>query len=215
MESILGRGSSELIVLLMPVLLLGGAVVGVRFSAQRDAGVPLGRASADGLAAYLFLVGVATPLIVTLAPTSNGGGRALSLVPLRELLASLTSAADGTTALRPTLGNIVLFFPLGLSMGLRGAGGRRTVALSGAFSVMLEAAQWITGFGRVASVDDVLLNTLGALAGVAVALTRKRMWAHAQHSRSRGAAATAERPAGHPRLESTHTGTRLELRNGP
>lgn len=46
-------------------------------------------------------------------------------------------------------------------------------AIACAASIAIETAQWALGLGRVCSIDDVLLNTLGA---VPAALLSLRWW---------------------------------------
>jgi hypothetical protein len=85
------------------------------------------------------------------------GPNELQLVPFarrRELLLN-------------TVGNVLLFLPFGAALCLRGCTTGRTVLSGVALSVGLEITQLVVP-GRTTSVDDVLLNTLGALLGHAL-----------------------------------------------
>ena len=105
-------------------------------------------------------------LWLTLLPATSGRGEygSLSLVPLRDL---------ATMPNYQIAGNLVVFAAFGLLAPLRFAGLAsvlRVLAVAGGCSVLVEAAQWLLQLGRVSSVDDVLLNTLGA--GLAAAISR-------------------------------------------
>ncbi|GGO32542.1 VanZ family protein [Micromonospora parathelypteridis] len=99
----------------------------------------------------------------------------VSLVPLRDLF---TILADGEP-LRATVqvvGNLLVFAALGFLAPLRFAALAsvpRILMLAAGCSVLVEAAQYVLRLDRVSSVDDVLLNAVGA--GLA-ALASRRWW---------------------------------------
>lgn len=100
----------------------------------------------------------------------------LSLVPFRDLLAILGGNDFGGSFLQIG-GNVILFAPLGFLVpffwqGWRGAG--RTIALGCAMSLFIEINQLFNY--RATSVDDLILNTLGAAAGFACFLVGKRLF---------------------------------------
>lgn len=108
------------------------------------------------------------------------GGRAdtaparVSLVPLRDLFHIF--AAGPATATGQVVGNLLVFAALGLFAPLRFvalASVPRILALAAGCSVLVEVAQYVLPLDRVSSVDDVLLNTIGA--GLA-ALASRRWW---------------------------------------
>ncbi len=76
--------------------------------------------------------------------------------------------------LRNTLGNIVLFLPLGILLPLtfpRFRSLKRVLALAICLSLSIETIQFFSRFIgslRAVDIDDVLLNTLGACLGFAV-----------------------------------------------
>jgi hypothetical protein len=120
------------------------------------------------------------------------GGRAgdsparVSLVPLRDLLTIL--AGEPLTAMVQVVGNLLVFAALGFFAPVRFAALAsvpRILALAAGCSVLVEAAQFVLRLDRVSSVDDILLNTVGA--GLA-ALASRRWWR-----------ATARASSDHPR----------------
>ena len=116
-----------------------------------------GAAPAWAWRASLAEVGIlwwTAPLVgMTLLP---GGGSAVSLVPLRDL---------ATMSQGQIVGNLLLFAALGALAPVRFAALAslpRIVALAAACSTTIEVAQHVLALGRVSSVDDILLNTVGA-----------------------------------------------------
>ncbi|NUP15666.1 MAG: VanZ family protein [Streptomyces sp.] len=94
-------------------------------------------------------------------------GAVVSLVPLRDLVTMATSQI---------VGNLLVFAALGCLAPLRFAALAsvpRILALAGGCSVLVETAQCVLRLDRVSSVDDVLLNTVGA--GLA-ALASRPWW---------------------------------------
>ncbi|WGL50975.1 VanZ family protein [Nocardioides sp. BP30] len=125
---------------------------------------------------------------LTMLPGS-GAGRVhgqLSLVPLRDLQ---------TMPTYQVVGNLLVFAALGALGPVRFralASLPRIVVLGAACSALIETAQYVLPLGRVASVDDVLLNTAGA--GLAAVLT----WPWWRRDRS-----TAAAPVGDTRATAT------------
>lgn len=103
---------------------------------------------------------------VTMLPGSGAGvvpGR-LSLVPLQDLVTM------GTVGI---VGNLLVLATLGALAPLRFAALRsvpRVLALAAGCSVLIEVAQLVLRLDRVTSVDDVLLNAVGA--GLAALVSR-------------------------------------------
>lgn len=74
-------------------------------------------------------------------------------------------------------GNLLVFAALGALLPVRSramSSTARVAAVAAAFSVIVEALQYALRLGRFSSVDDVLLNTAGA---VIFALVTRRWWA--------------------------------------
>lgn len=116
---------------------------------------PSRRPAAVALGLVLALV-----LAMTLAGYHpHPGVRPVELVPLAGL-----GRHTGTEL----IGNLALLAPFGAFGGLLWRGRPRLVlALAAALSASIEGFQYAAASGRVASVNDVLLNTLGAALGLA------------------------------------------------
>jgi VanZ like protein len=147
-----------------------------RWRARRGAALPWRRSFAE----VGMVVGTAPWLWMILTPT--GSGRALEAVPLAGLAAQLSG--DPAVAVEQIGGNLLVFAAFGLCAPLRWELRVATVAaLACAGSVTVEALQYALAIGRVSSVDDVLLNTLGAAAAALIVRTAqlrpfKRRQAH-------------------------------------
>ena len=119
----------------------------------------------------------------TLNPNDRARMRtpAMSGIELRPKLATLTCSSanlpSGSNArffcLYNAKGNVLLFFPLGILIPLIGRRLRfwNVVLIAIAVSVGIEALQYISrvwGSYRLADINDVILNTLGACLGLVV-----------------------------------------------
>jgi hypothetical protein len=94
------------------------------------------------------------------------------LVPFQEL--SWYLRADTTSMLVQLVGNLAVFAAFGAGAPVRWPLRLPAVAALAALgSAGVESAQYLLDLGRVASVDDVLLNTAGA---VLAALATRRWW---------------------------------------
>ncbi len=111
-------------------------------------------------------------------------------IPIEEV--NLPREIHGTdlgVLLRDPVGNLFLFVPLGLVLAVtRGASRRRVALVAAAISGGIEASQLLFGFGSLASIDDVIFNTAGAVAGFAGYRLGHRLW-------RRAARPAARRPA--------------------
>ncbi|MFF3976097.1 VanZ family protein [Streptomyces sp. NPDC001828] len=152
------------------------------------------RRAADGpwacrksLAEVGMVHGTVPFLWLTLMPGAAAGlvpGR-LSLVPLRDLV---TMGALGI------IGNLLVFAALGFFAPMRFAALAsvpRVLALGAGCSALVETAQYVFRLDRVSSVDDVLVNAVGA---ALAAVASRRWWrttAHAPADRARPAPVTA------------------------
>jgi glycopeptide antibiotics resistance protein len=64
-----------------------------------------------------------------------------------------------------TVTNVLLFVPFGAALALSRLSTRRSILCGLVLSISIELAQLLVIPGRTASVDDVLLNTLGTALG--------------------------------------------------
>ncbi|WP_433824683.1 VanZ family protein [Actinoplanes sp. CA-015351] len=123
------------------------------------------------LAEVGMVYGTVPLLWLTLIPGLNAGvgaGR-VSLVPLRDL-ATMGPIGIG--------GNLLIFAALGFFAPMRFpalASLPRILALGAGCSILVETAQYVFQLDRVSSIDDVLINTTGA---VLAGLASRRWWAH-------------------------------------
>ncbi|GAA4899694.1 VanZ family protein [Streptomonospora salina] len=180
------RPVAELVVVLLPaVVLIVAALAMWRIRQGRPAAGAVAASAADVLAVFALL-----PVYsATLATPGTHGG--LVLVPFSDMFATGLSA----TALYQSGGNIALFMPLGallpLAFGRRLARWYRVAGAAAALSATVETLQHTVAAGHVASIDDVLLNTAGALAGAALT----RPWWRRERQRASAGAAGKRTPA--------------------
>nr|WP_198429149.1 VanZ family protein [Nocardia bovistercoris] len=106
-----------------------------------------------------IVVGTAPWLWMILTPT--GTGRSLNLVPLRDL----TEVLAENRTVEQLGGNLLVFAALGFLLPVRHpwfAHSHRILLTGAAASIAVETAQFALAIGRHTSVDDVLLNAVGA-----------------------------------------------------
>ncbi|GAA3349914.1 hypothetical protein GCM10020358_73850 [Amorphoplanes nipponensis] len=100
--------------------------------------------------------------------TPQGTPRSVDLVPLHDLPSWL--AGDPGTAVAQLGGNLAVLAGVGLFLPVRygwAASLPRILAIAVVSAVLIEALQWVLAIGRVSSVDDVLVNTAGAVLAAA------------------------------------------------
>jgi VanZ family protein len=146
---------TAVVVLAAPLAVV--AAIGVNLRARA---MPVARArrltASDALVVLsLLVIGVAT-----VNPT-GAGQQVIELVP----------RFDGFTLgdfVRNVGGNVALFIPLGIGLGLRGWSLPRALAIGGALAVAIEATQYVAHLGRSSETADVVLNLIGAAIGCTV-----------------------------------------------
>lgn len=116
-----------------------------------------------------LVMSVAVIGIITLgsAVTGEFGGQSgISMVPFQEIQRGLDHR--GSRARINLVGNIALFVPLGFTIAFLVRNGFwARLGLAGISGLVLSCAIEVTqySFGRIADIDDVILNTSGALVG--------------------------------------------------
>ncbi|MGW2839691.1 VanZ family protein [Streptomyces sp. NPDC001493] len=156
-------------VVLMTLVLLPVAVLVAWALAWRRKAAGGAGAWRRSLAEVGMVHGTVPFLWLTMMPGAGAGevpGRT-SLVPLRDLA---TMGVLGIT------GNLLVFASLGFFAPVRFAAVAsvpRVLALGAGCSVLVETAQYVLRLDRVSSVDDVLVNTVGA---VLAGLASRRWW---------------------------------------
>ncbi len=116
------------------------------------------------------IVGTAPWLWMIMQP-SAGQNRRINLEPLHDLLTVPVSALPVQV-----VGNLLVFAAAGFCLPIRCgwlAGLWRILGAATAGSAALEVLQYTLDIGRVSSVDDVLLNAVGAVAAAALS---RRLW---------------------------------------
>lgn len=127
-----------------------------------------------------IVVGTAPWVWMIMTPTPGAGG--IQLVPFRDLAAVLT----GDDTLVQLVGNLLVFAALGFFLPIRlrlappGAVVFVVAGIAAALSIVLEELQFALQLGRVSSIDDVILNALGA--GLAALLSMH--WWRSRSARS-------------------------------
>jgi len=141
-------------------------------------GVPAATARRWALAEVAMVVGTVPWVWMILTPASPAA-RELRAVPLVDLVQVL--AGGGLTAFFQVVGNLLVFAAFGCFAPWRWPIGAIAVTLVAASaSVVVEGLQYALALGRVTSVDDVLLNAVGA--GLAAVLSRRLVLAAAAAS---------------------------------
>ena len=106
--------------------------------------------------------------------TPQGTPRSVDLVPLHDLPSWF--AGDPGTALAQFIGNLAVLAGVGLFLPVRfgwAASLPRILVLAAVSAAVIETLQWVLAIGRVSSVDDVIVNTVGA---VLAAACSRRWW---------------------------------------
>ena len=127
----------------------------------------------DALAEVLLLCW--TLPFVGMLFTPQRASRSIELVPLHDLPTWLSGTAS--TALAQVVGNLLVLGGVGFFLPIRlhqTAGLARILGIAAACAVLIETLQWVLAIGRVSSVDDVIVNTVGA---VLAAACSRRWWA--------------------------------------
>ena len=164
---------------------------------RRRAGSPTPWAWRSSLAEVGFLYGTLPWLWLTLLPASSGrpAHGTVSLVPLRDL---------ATMPSYQIVGNLLVLVALGFFAPLRLtalASLSRVLAVAAACSVLIETSQYVLQLDRVSSVDDVILNTVGA--GVAACASR-RWWVTRTPLAGREGGEGADYAASRPLIDLRH-----------
>ena len=150
-------------VLLLPAMLLVASLIGA--FVLRVSPLVARVLAAGAVALALVLV-----LVMTMRPAAAGlGVRVEPLLDPTVSLEALLRPSPGRRLLRlEALGNLLLLMPLGAALRFL-TGWRSAALIVGAVAVAVETAQWALATGRVPDALDLVLNTAGGLAGVAMA----------------------------------------------
>lgn len=111
-----------------------------------------------------LVASVAAIAVLTLAPVQQDND--VRLRPFSEIGEAFLE--PDLELLLGTAANVLLFLPFGAALRLRGLGIGTTALLGLLVSAVIEGAQLLFVSGRTTSVDDLLLNTTGAVLGSAL-----------------------------------------------
>jgi hypothetical protein len=145
--------------------------VAVRLLARRliASGVPEKAARRRALAEVGMVAGTLPWVWMILTPVP--GERDFWLVPLRDLV-NVILDGGGAFAFFQIGGNLLVFAAFGFFAPMRWRIGPAVVgAIAALGSIAVETAQYVLELGRVSSIDDVLLNAIGA--ALAAIISRK------------------------------------------
>jgi glycopeptide antibiotics resistance protein len=134
------------------------------------------RASRTAWADVGMIVGTAPWLWMILTPSIGANG--INVVPFRDLAMVVRSSPQ--TMIVQVGGNLLVFAALGALLPVRSprfAGLAAVAAVAATASICVETLQYVLRLGRVSSIDDVLLNTTGALLA---AMVTRRWWDRAR-----------------------------------
>ena len=139
---------------------------------RRRTGVDPGWALRSAVAEVGMVVGTVPWVWMILTPL-HGGHRGYNLIPFRDLVAEF-QVGGVASAVVQIVGNLLVFAALGFFLPVRLPVGPLTCLVTGAVcSATVEALQWVLNLGRFSSVDDVLVNAVGALLA---SLASRRWW---------------------------------------
>lgn len=188
---VIGSILSRFGVVIAVTLLVGlplGVFATIRVSAhRRAAGWASWWAWRSAASEIGIVLGTAPWVWMIMTPTGGEGG--VRLIPFRDLGGVLA----GGDAIVQTVGNLLVFAALGFLLPVRFRLGSPSLVLpvvsgvAAVLSAILETLQLVLGLGRVTSVDDVLINALGA----AIASSLSFPWWRARGTRL-GNARTSE-----------------------
>jgi glycopeptide antibiotics resistance protein len=133
---------------------------------QRQPGRPFGWVR---LAALVYIAALVVITLVPIAWLGRPDDYRPQLVPFGGIRVEFQESAGGKLA--DLFGNVLLFAPLGFLLPLLVPAIRRwwqVLAVGAGISLLIELYQLIWSLVRKASVDDLLMNALGALLGFAV-----------------------------------------------
>jgi len=126
----------------------------------------------------LFVMSFAGIFATTLWSGENVGVSEINLVPFRTIFKYIKALGNGAEPFRIIaicfIGNIVVFMPLGFFSALlfEKTTWKTSLVVGGGTSLLVEITQYFVG--RSSDIDDLILNTFGALCGYGVFFLLKR-----------------------------------------
>lgn len=111
------------------------------------------------VAALVLATGAAITAYLTLGQPLAAADRVIDL----DVVKTVSDLANGFVPYGQLLGNLVMLTWLGWALAVLRVRLLRTVAAGMTTSLLIEIAQYVLGTGRVSSLSDVILNTLGVI----------------------------------------------------
>lgn len=144
------------------LFLIGVAVWTILAVSARHAGYEKLWRRVNGWIAVLYMVLLLYMTVASRSETANGG------VLLRPLYSFYLARTENQEYYRSMLMNVLLFFPLGLTLPFGLSGGKRPIlraaGIGMALSVCIEILQYVFSLGWTET-DDVIMNMLGIVLG--------------------------------------------------
>ncbi|PRO64507.1 VanZ family protein [Alkalicoccus urumqiensis] len=156
-----------LFILILSILLIGVFIFKMRQGANAKAVIK------QSLLDVFLLASLSGILLVTLLPNSTGSEQIIQLMPLGSVVELIQHATDISTLIRILGFNILLFIPLGAALALKFDKLRYSILFSFCLSSFIEMTQLLLP-GRTTNIDDVFLNTFGAVLGLLAGKVAKR-----------------------------------------
>ena len=113
----------------------------------------------------LIILGNLTVLAALTLTRGYGQPRSLNLIPFYEVYEAVHATSGATAPMVEVVGNASLLVPLAAVIGVRLTWSKPILSTTGLVLMvtsLIEGLQFALGLGRVASITDVLLPTLGA-----------------------------------------------------
>jgi hypothetical protein len=170
-------------------VLVIGIVVAVVVASRIETGHHRRRAIRKSTIASVALLGASFTWLAALTPVGEGTGRYLDMSPMGSF------HADNPLALSHLTGNLLLLTWVGLCLPalLPSLTWKRTVGAVAALSIAIEVAQYAVAMGRVASIQDFILNVTGGAIAALIGVWVVRPWVEGR--RAHDLTVTREQPA--------------------
>jgi len=162
-----------LLSLLVPVSAIAAVAVALW---RRSRGADIRSAAYTTLVDLGLLFWIIATLLITLLNTQGGVREPPDLVPLRAIWRAAQEPTDSTFIVMVL--NVGLFLPFGMLAPLKWPHWGRIWPITwraGLVSLAVETLQFLINPRRTASINDVLLNALGAAVGLLLAMILRRV----------------------------------------
>ena len=161
----------DVVLLVLPLIAAVALATLVAVARRRGGGRQRLRTLGGGILAASLVLVVATTLVPVIA-----GAPATVNLEVGATIRNYLRFGDDVLSARNLGLNVALFVPFGLGLALwRRWGIGRVVPVGLVLSALIEYAQYVLPLGRAVDVDDVILNTTGALLGALTVVIVRRL----------------------------------------